>query len=453
MSSTENTQQKIVSLCKRRGFVFQSSDIYGGLANVYDYGPLGAEMMKNIRNLWWKTFVYSRPDVVGMESQILMHPKVWEASGHVAGFNDPLIDCKACKNRFRADHLISEKLPDVDTDDYGYTGLEELVEKHKIVCPICGKFDWTDIRDFNLMFESKLGPSSDDQTTIYMRPETAQGMFVHFKNIMNTERKKIPFGIAQIGKAFRNEITKGNFIFRTLEFEQMELQYFIRESEWEKSFEDWRGQIEHWYNDVLGIDGAKFRWKPHHPDKLAHYAKKAEDYEYKFSWGFDEVSGLHYRTDFDLKTHQEHSGTDLGVFEEGEEKFIPHVMESTYGLNRNMYMILDNAYVEEEDRVVLKLDKEIAPYKVAVFPLLKNKEELVKKAREVFNMFVEAGISVAWDERGNIGKRYYSQDEIGTPFCVTIDFETLEKNSVTIRNRDTMDQKRVEINGLLKEII
>ncbi len=451
MNSEKN--KKIIALAKRRGFVFPSSEIYGGLASVYDYGPLGVELLNNIKKSWWKYFVHKKENVVGIESQILMHPKVWEASGHVDGFNDPLIDCKNCRNRYRADHLVEEYVPGVSVDDYDNAGLHKLVIDNNIKCPNCGKFDWTEVRNFNLMFETKLGATAEDQSMLYLRPETAQGMFVQFKNVLDSSRVKVPFGIAQIGKAFRNEITKGKFIFRTLEFEQMELQYFVKEEAWQESFEDWRKHIETWYSDILEIDKDKFKWKPHHPDKLAHYAKKAEDYEYNFATGFGEVSGLHYRTDFDLSTHQKHSGEDLSYTDtETGEKYIPHVIESTFGPNRVLYMLLDDAYEEVDNRVVLKLPKSLAPYKAAVFPLVRNKEEIIGKAREIYEMLLDSDLVVAWDDRGNIGKRYLSQDEIGTPYCITIDYETLENNTVTVRDRDTTEQVRININELARYI-
>lgn len=438
--------KEVVALAKRRGFIFPSSEIYGGLGSVYDYGPVGVELLKNIKESWWKFIVRKRPNVVGIESAILMHPDVWKASGHVDGFHDPMVDCKKCKNRYRADHLVESSMNGVNGDDYDNVGLQKLINDRKINCPSCGNFDWTEVRNFGLMFSTELG-STADSTRVYLRPETAQGMYVQFKNVLNSSRLSIPFGIAQIGKAFRNEITKGKFIFRTLEFEQMELQYFINEKDWEKEFEAWRGEIEKWYFEELGIDKGKFRWKPHHPDKLAHYAKKAEDLEYEFSTGFGEVSGLHYRTDFDLSTHEKHSGKDLKVVDKDNNKFIPHVVESTFGVNRVMLMILDNAYTKEDDRVVLKLSPKFAPVKAAIFPLLSNKPELVDKADFVYKMLL-GDFSVAWDARGNIGKRYLSQDEIGTPYCITIDFDTLKTDEVTVRYRDSKEQVRVKISEL-----
>ena len=452
MASEATKMDKIVSLAKQRGFVFPSSEIYGGLANVYDYGPLGAELLKNLREMWWNTFVHGRRDVVGLESQILMHPRVWEASGHVEGFSDPQIDCKECKHRFRADHLVEQGMPDIDPDEFDNAGLEELVQSNEIKCPNCGAYDWTGVRDFNLLFDTHIGSTADETNKVYLRPETAQGMYVQFKNVLDSTRATVPFGIGQIGKVFRNEITKGKFIFRTLEFEQMELQYFIHEDEWKEQFEEWRMQVEKWYTQVLNIDQAKFRWRPHHPDKLAHYAKQAEDYEYEFSTGFAEVSGLHYRTDFDLKTHQEHSGQSLEYQDRhSDEKYIPHVVESTYGITRNLLMLLDHAYTEEqvgdETRTVLRLPTWAAPYKVAVLPLSK-KEELTVVAEPLADELSQR-FSVDYDVTQSIGKRYRRQDEIGTPLCVTVDFDSLEDKQVTIRERDTMQQDRVPLDSLV----
>lgn len=444
------TMDEVVALAKRRGFVYPSSEIYGGLANVYDYGPMGAELMMNIRDLWWEHFVHRRADVVGLESMILMHPTVWKASGHVDGFNEPQIDCKNCKNRFRTDHLVSDSVKGIDPDDYDNEGLDKLIAKNKIKCPVCGKHDWTQTREFNAMFETHVGVLEKGKSKVYLRPETAQGMYVQFKNILDSTRQKVPFGIAQIGKAFRNEITKGKYVFRTLEFEQMELQYFIKEERWKKEFEVWRTEIEKWYTDILGVNKSKFSWKPHHEDKLAHYAKKAEDYHYTFPWGTDEVSGLHYRTDFDLSTHQKYSKQNHAVVDvESGESYIPHVIESTYGLNRNLLMLMIDAYVKEEDRTIMKFPSKVAPFKVAVFPLLANKPKLVSRAKKIFES-LSTDYHSAWDARGNIGKRYLSQDEIGTPFCVTVDFQSLEDDTVTVRDRDTTKQDRVSIDKLSK---
>jgi glycyl-tRNA synthetase len=423
MAKKEENLDKIVSLCKRRGFVFPGSEIYGGLANSFDYGPLGVELKNNIKNAWWKRFVHDRDDMVGIDAALIMNPKVWEASGHLETFSDPLVECKKCHHRFRADHVDGQK------------------------CPDCGG-ELTKPKQFNLMLKTFLGPIENEENTVYFRPETAQAMFVDFKNILETSRKKIPFGIAQIGKAFRNEITPGNFIFRTREFEQMEIEYFIKEEEWEKLFEHWRKEMWSWITDTLGLDKKNIHELDVPKDELAHYSKKTIDFEYDFPFGKDELYGLAYRTDFDLKNHyKEQPYNDL----EAGEKFYPHVVEPTWGVDRSVLAVLCDAYTEEKDRVVLKVKPALAPYKVAVFPLLKNKPELIEKAKEVYKM-LKKEFNVAWDDRGNIGKRYYSQDEIGTPFCVTVDFDSLEKDDVTIRDRDTMKQERVKIKDLVSII-
>jgi glycyl-tRNA synthetase len=415
-----NLMEKIVSLCKRRGFVFPGSEIYGGLANSFDYGPLGVELKNNIKNLWWKKFVHERDDMVGIDAALIMNTKVWEASGHLKTFNDPLAECKKCHHRFRADKIDSKK------------------------CPDCGG-ELTTAKQFNLMLKTFLGPVEDAENTVYFRPETAQAMFVDFKNVLDTTRRKVPFGIAQIGKAFRNEITPGNFIFRTREFEQMEIEYFIKENEWEKTFEIWKKEMWFWMTDELGLDKKNIHELDVPDEERAHYSKKTIDLEYDFPFGRDELYGLAYRTDFDLKNHFKEP-----PYEDAEtgEKFYPHVIEPTWGVDRSVLAVLCDSYTEEAERVVLKLKPKLAPYKVAVFPLLKNKPELVKKAQEVYHN-LKKEFSVAFDDRGNIGKRYYSQDEIGTPFCITVDFETLENNDVTVRDRDTMKQERIKVSDLL----
>ncbi len=410
--------QKIVSLAKRRGFVFPGSEIYGGLANTWDYGPLGIEMVNNIKELWWQRFVRAREDVVGISSSILMNPKVWQASGHLKGFVDPLVECQKCHSRLRADHLK-----------------EEFDNK----CPSCKGDQFSEEKNFNLMFKTFIGPVEDKTSTVYLRPETAQGMFVNFKNILDSTRLKMPFGIAQIGKAFRNEITPGNFIFRVLEFEMMEIEYFIEEKDWQKYFDYWQKEMEKWLEQI-GINKKNFIVREHGKDELSHYSKKTVDFEYKYPFGQKELYGLAYRTDYDLKAHNlSHEG------------FVPHVIEPTFGVSRTILALLCDAYTEEKDRIVLKLKPTLAPYKVAVFPLLANKPELVKKAREVFEL-LQPHLTTTWDDRGNIGKRYYSQDEIGTVACVTIDFDSLEKDDVTIRERDSMKQERVKIKDLMKVI-
>lgn len=403
--------QKIVSLAKRRGFVFPGSEIYGGLANTWDFGPLGVELISNLKELWWKRFVRDREDVVGLSSAILMNPKVWQASGHLKGFVDPLVECKKCHSRLRADHLK---------------------EEHQGKCPSCGAKDFGQERQFNLMFKTFVGPVEDETSTVYLRPETAQGMFVNFKNVLDSTRLKLPFGIAQIGKAFRNEITPGNFIFRVLEFEQMEIEYFVEESSWLKYFNYWQKEMEDWLGQI-GLNKKNWSVREHGPEELSHYSKKTIDFEYQYPFGQKELYGLAYRTDFDLKAHR------LNYHD-----MTPHVIEPTFGVERTVLALLCDAYVEEKDRIVLKLKPALAPYKAAVFPLLANKPPLVKKAREVFDL-LKKEFPIIWDERGNIGKRYYSQDEAGTPFCITVDFDSLEQNDATLRDRDTMKQERIKI--------
>jgi len=443
---------KIVSLCKRRGFVYPGSEIYGGLANTWDYGPLGAEVLRNIKNLWWKKFVTDREDIFGIETGILMNPKVWEASGHTESFSDALIDCRECKNRTRADHLIEDKLKNIKVEGKSLTNLDELIAENKINCPVCGKFNWTKARQFNLLFETHIGIVPENQSKVYLRGETAQGMFVNFKNILLSFSPKLPFGIAQIGKAFRNEITKGNFIFRTLEFEQMEIEYFVKENTWKKYFESWKKEMWTW-TQLLGIPTSKLRWRPHTEDEISHYSTRTEDIEYNFPFGgYKELYGLAYRTNYDLKTHAKHSGEDLEYTDpESGKKFIPHVIEPTFGLNRSLVPVLLEAYLEEGKRVVLKLPPKLAPYKAAVFPLVSNKPELVEKARQIFNK-LKSKFSSVWDERGNIGKRYFSQDEIGTPWCITIDYDTLKNDTVTVRDRDTKGQVRLRNEKLFNYI-
>ncbi|MBI3289912.1 glycine--tRNA ligase [Candidatus Microgenomates bacterium] len=418
--------EQIVSLAKRRGFVFPGSEIYGGLANTWDYGPLGARMLQNIKSLWWNRFVERRDDIFPVETGIIMNPKAWEASGHLANFTDPLVECRSCHKRFRADHVEGNK------------------------CPECGG-ELTDAKNFNLMFKTFIGPVEAQGSEVYLRPETAQGMFVNFKNILTTERPTLPFGIAQIGKAFRNEITPGNFIFRTLEFEQMEIEYFVHPERWEAVFEEWKDEMWKWLVSI-GADESKLKWRAHEKEELSHYSKRTEDVEFEFPFGWGELYGLAYRGDFDLKNHSEKSGEEL-VYEDPEtgEKITPHVVEPTFGVNRTFLMLLASAYTEDEGRVYLKLDPKVAPYKVAVFPLVANKPELVKKAEEIY-FKLKLELPTVFDDRGNIGKRYYAQDEIGTPWCITVDYQTLEDNTVTIRDRDTMEQERINTNELKDEL-
>jgi glycyl-tRNA synthetase len=426
MNEQSDLIDKIVSLCKRRGFVFPGSEIYGGLANSWDYGPLGVELKNNIKQLWWKTFVHAREDVVGIDASLIMNPKVWQASGHVATFNDPLSECKKCHHRFRTDQL-----------------------ENSSKCPDCGG-ELMNAQQFNLMFRTNLGPVASEESIVYLRPETAQGMFVNFKNVVNTARKQLPFGIAQIGPAFRNEITPGNFIFRTREFEQMEIEYFVRPQEWEKWFDYWLDQQKAWCKAIGIFERCEFVEIPE-ADR-AHYSKRSVDTEYKFPFGQKELYGLAYRSDFDLAQHQKTSGESLEYLDpQSNEKFLPHCIEPTWGVNRTLLAVLCSAYDESNpENLTLKLPYALAPYKCAVFPLLKNKPELVAKAREIYSQLTTHSSlgPIAWDDRGNVGKRYYSQDEIGTPFCITVDFDTLQDNAVTVRNRDTKAQERVKVEEL-----
>lgn len=427
--SSPTTLDKVISLTKRRGFIFPSSEIYGGFSSVYDYGPLGVELKNNLKNHWWKTMVYDHQNIVGLDSAIFMHPKTWEASGHIENFTDPLVECKQCHHRFRADLLA---------------------EKKQKRCPDCGG-EFTEPKNFNLLVEAKLGVTDDGKNKAYLRGETCQGIYLNFLNVLNSSRQKIPFGIAQIGKAFRNEITPKNFIYRTREFEQMEMQLFINpnDQEADKYFDYWKQQRLDWYVS-LGIDKEKLRLQPHPKDKMAHYAKAAEDIEYKTDFGdWKEIEGIHNRGDWDLSRHSKYSGKDLSVIDADGKRFIPWIIETSAGADRATLIFLLDAYREDKnkDRIYLALDPQLAPYKVAVFPLLKNKPDIVAKAQKVYQ-HLSTQTNVAWDERGNIGKRYYAQDEIGTPYCVTIDFDTLEDDSVTVRHRDTAKQERVSLDKL-----
>ncbi len=461
------TMEKIVALAKRRGFVFPGSDIYGGLANTWDMGPLGVELKNNIKRLWWSTFVHRRRDMVGLDATVLMHPDVWKASGHVVNFNDPLVDCKTCKSRFRADHLLEDKAGREDAASLSPEAMSDLLREANIACPHCGNRTLTDARQFNMMFRTTIGPVSETGTEVYLRPETAQGIFVQYKNIMQTSRVKLPFGVGQIGKAFRNEITPGNFIFRVLEFEQMEIEYFIRAAEWEQQFDAWLEAMSAWV-DMIGLDRESVRVREHDAGELSHYSKRTVDFEYNFPgpMGWKELYGLAYRTDFDLRRHQETSGVDLTYFDqESRERFLPHVIEPTFGVERTFVTVLLDAYDEEtttdvngkeDTRVVLRLAPRLAPMKAAILPLAK-KPELTSVAWELFESVQgEPGMLIDYDETSNIGKRYRRQDEIGTPFCVTVDFDTLDDGAVTIRDRDTMEQVRVglsEVGQWLKEHI
>ncbi len=454
----ENLMDKVVALSKRRGFIYPGSEIYGGLANTYDYGPLGVELLRNIKNLWWKYFVQSREDVVGLDAGIVSHHKIWEASGHVAGFADAMIDCKNCKARMRADHLIenhfAQKGEEQKVEGFSLEELEEVVNKEGIVCPNCGKKDWTKVRKFNLLFPVQLGIVEGEGGSAYLRGETAQGIFVNFKNVIDSSRVRLPFGIAQIGKSFRNEITPGNSIFRTIEFEQGEIEYFFdpEKTKWEDLFGFWKESIYDFATKVLGVKTENLRWREHDDKERSFYSKKTEDLEYNFPFGFKELWGLAYRTDYDLTKHGEASKKDLSIVDpQTNAKVVPHVIEPAVGINRLLLMVLLDSYAEEGERIILKLSPKLAPYKAAIFPLLANKAELVGKARDVFTD-LKSEFAVLWDDRGNIGKRYYAQDEAGTPFCITIDFQTLEDNTVTVRDRDAATQERVKIEELKKYI-
>lgn len=458
--SKKNTEkndlmEKIVSFCKRKGFVFPACEIYGGFANAYSYGPYGVELKNNIKRLWWKKFVDGREDMVGLDGPILLHPKLWEASGHLGGFNDAMIDCKNCKMRYRADNLISEVLG-IDLEGK----LDEMtkVVQEKIKCPNCGKQNWTEARFFNMMFKTEMNGIDD---AVYLRPETAGAIFVDFKNVVDSCRVKVPFGIGQIGKAFRNEIVARNFIFRVREFEQMEIEYFISpEAEWEPMFDEWLEAQEEFARE-LGAKPEDLKRYEHPKEKLSHYSRKTVDIEYNFPFGFSELFGLAHRGDFDLSQHQKFSGAKLEYTDSATgKKYLPHVLEPTFGVDRAVLLALSSAYNEEEVgegdvRTVLKFPPAIAPIKVAVFPLLKNKPELVVKAREIFDD-LRSEIKCEFDDNGNVGKRYRRQDEVGTPYCVTVDFDTLETGEVTVRDRDTMQQEKVKVEELkewLKEKI
>ena len=467
LKNTEKTMEKIVALCKGRGFVFAGSEIYGGLANTWDYGPLGAELKNNIKRAWWKKFVQENPYNVGLDSAILMNPQTWVASGHLGGFSDPLMDCKDCKERFRADQVIENWCAENDfalpkpIDAFSQDEMKAFIDEHKIACPTCGKFNWTDIRKFNLMFKTFQGVTEDAKNTVYLRPETAQGIFVNFNNIQRTTRKKLPFGVAQIGKSFRNEITPGNFTFRTREFEQMELEFFCKpgtDLEW---FQYWRNFCHQWLLN-LGMQDENLRLRDHDPDELCFYSKGTTDFEFMFPFGWGELWGVADRTDYDLTQHQNTSGQKM-VYREGEGKdmveYVPYVIEPSLGADRVTLAFLCDAYDEEvvdeaknDVRVVLHLHPALAPFKCAVLPLSKK---LADKGLEI-QAELSKYFMVDYDDAGSIGKRYRRQDEVGTPYCITVDFDTVgdeakgitADNAVTIRDRDTMEQVRVPISEL-----
>ena len=451
LTNTEKSMDKIVDLCKSRGFVYAGSEIYGGLANSWDYGPLGVELKNNIKRAWWKKFVQESPYNVGLDSSILMNPETWVASGHLGGFSDPLMDCKACKTRHRADNLI-EAFDGTNPAGWSNQEMMDYIREKGITCPNCGKADFTDIRQFNLMFKTFQGVTEDSKSELYLRPETAQGIFVNFANIQRTSRKKVPFGVGQIGKSFRNEITPGNFIFRVREFEQMELEFFCKpgtDLEW---FQYWRSYCKNFLL-TLGLKEENLRLRDHDPEELCFYSKATTDFEYLFPFGWGELWGVADRTDYDLTQHMNHSGKSLEYFDpEDNTKYIPYVIEPSLGVERLFLSIVTQAYDEEvvdaeknDTRVVMHLHPALAPYQAAVLPLSKK---LSEKAQEVYQMLCK-NFSVDFDETGSIGKRYRRQDEIGTPFCITYDFDTLEKdNCVTVRDRDTMEQVRMPIDKL-----
>ncbi len=452
----EKTMEKIVALAKARGFMFAGSEIYGGLANTWDYGPLGVELKNNVKKAWWDAFIRTSPYNVGMDSAILMNPEVWVATGHVGNFDDPLMDCKACKSRFRADKLIEDYMfangltPEKPIDGWTNEEMEQYIEDRNIVCPQCGKHDFTSIRQFNLMFKTFQGVTEDAKAVVYLRPETAQGIFVNFKNVQRTTRKKIPFGIGQIGKSFRNEITPGNFTFRTREFEQMELEFFCKpgtDLEW---YAYWKEFCMNWLYS-LGLSKEHLRLRDHSPEELAFYSRGTSDIEYTFPFGWGELWGIADRTDYDLMRHQEHSGEDMSYFDQvSGERYVPYCIEPSLGADRVTLAFLCEAYDEEEleggdMRTVLRFSPKLAPVKLAVLPLSKKLNE---KAEEVFSL-LSAHYAAQYDDTGSIGKRYRRQDEIGTPYCVTVDFDTLEDGTVTIRHRDSMKQERMPITELL----
>jgi len=481
---------KLSSLCKRRGFIFQSSEIYGGLASTWDFGPLGVELKRHVKNLWWQDLVVSREDVVGMDASILMHPKVWEASGHVENFHDPLIDCKNCKTRFRADkgtfyfkcsecnlnfrvnngflemkdefkkyfdaELFAEEPDHYKSSDCPHCGGKGTVDAEILACPKCGSADLSDARQFNLMFKTHFGASEDSASEIYLRPETAQGIFVNFDNVINTARIKLPFGIGQIGKAFRNEITTGNFIFRSREFEQMELEYFVKPEESQKWYEYWVNERFNWYKK-LGVRAENLRLRPHEKEELAHYAKGCTDVEYKFPFGWSELEGIADRQTFDLDQHIKASGKKLSYFEtETNTRIVPAVVESSAGVDRTILTILADAYWEDDEhnRVVLRLNPQLAPIKVAILPLV-NRDGMPDIAENIFHD-VKKHMAAFFDQGGSIGRRYRRQDEAGTPFGITVDSQTLEDGTVTLRERDTLEQIRIpgdNVVTILKEKI
>jgi glycyl-tRNA synthetase len=454
---TQPTLKNITALAKRRGFVYPTSEIYGGLANSYDYGPLGAQLMKTIKDLWWKTFIEDRDDMYAVDSQILLHPQTWVASGHVESFTDPLVEDKVTHERFRADHLISNWIEQQNNHQYQDLNINEMtthemaefIQEHQITSPSGNPI--TPPKDFNIMFKTAIGAVAGEKSTAYLRGETAQGIFSNFKQVLDSTRARLPFGIGQIGKSFRNEITKGQFIFRLIEFEQAEIEYFFNpeQHEWKELFENWQDKMWQFVTKTLGINQENLNWRRHTDQERSHYSQETYDLDYKFPFGWDELWGIAYRGDYDLKQHMKYSGESLEYIDpHTQEKIIPHVVEPALGLNRALLMVLSDAYRQDKKgRLFLDFKPSIAPYQVAVFPLLKNKPQLIEKARTVYQN-LKPHFRTIYDERDNIGQRYLSQDEIGTPFCVTIDFDTLENGTVTVRHRNTTKQDRIKIDQL-----
>jgi len=447
------TLDQIASLCKRRGFVYPTSEIYGGLMSSYDYGPMGAELLRNIRSAWWENFIHKRDDMVGIDSQILLHPDTWVASGHVSSFSDPLVEDKKTHKRYRADHLIEAWLKDhpevvIVVEDLTIEQMADFIVEHHIMSP--DKNPISKPQKFNLLFETKLGVVEGEKSLLYLRGETAQGIFTNFRNIVDSNRVSLPFGVGQIGKSFRNEITTGQFIFRTLELEQAEIEYFFDPeiTEWQPLFDAWKKSMWSFVTDSIGINKENLRWRRHTDKERSHYSKDTYDLDYQFPFGWKELWGIAYRTNYDLEQHAKHSGKDLTWLDpQTGKRFIPHVIEPAVGINRLFLMVISDAFVQEEKRIVLKIKPSLSPYTVAVFPLVANKPELMEKARAVY-VNLKKHFAVAWDARGNIGKRYLAQDEVGTPWCATVDYDTLADDAVTIRDRDTTKQERVGISRL-----
>ncbi|MFN2465265.1 MAG: glycine--tRNA ligase [Candidatus Dormibacteria bacterium] len=463
MAEPEKLVETLVSLAKRRGFIYQNSELYGGVNAIYDYGPLGVALRRNIKDLWWRHMVELRHDVVGLETGIIMHPRVWEASGHVQTFTDPLVDCRSCKQRFREDHLPTPLQAREHPESLRVELKPEAAKALKggrladdrPFCPNCGVQDFSESRQFNLMFKTTMGPVAEAGAEVYMRPETAQGMFVQFLNVLNSTRKKIPFGIAQQGKSFRNEISPGNFIFRLREFEQQEMEFFVKPGTDDEWFQYWRTERMRWWTDVLGVRASKLRFKDHEKHKLSHYSKATTDVEYEYPFGWDELEGIANRTDFDLTQHSTHSGKDLSYFEdETKERYMPYVIEPAMGVDRCMFTLMLDAYDEDEvkgeKRVVLRFHPNVAPIQVAVLPLSKN-QDLLPLSRRIEDQ-LRQHFRIEYDETQAIGRRYRRQDEIGTPFAVTVDFDSLQDDAVTIRQRDSMAQERVAVGDLVARL-